>query len=100
MSLGIQDTAENFRWVWSGKISEPDDYTGKEVKIVLEQTAGANIKTKTLIEGSVFDFNSDFTENALIPGVSDGKIYIYEKTASGEYTLLAVRNITFKMLDQ
>ncbi len=100
MSLGVQDVAENFLWVWADKISEPDDYTGREVKIVLEQTDGANIKTKTLVEGSVFDFNSAFAENALIPGVSDGKIYIYEKNESGEYTLLALKNIKFKMIEQ
>lgn len=100
VSLGVQDVAENFLWVWADKIPEPDDYTGKEVKIVLEQTDGANIKTKTLVEGTVFDFNTAFAENALIPGVSDGKIYVYEKNNSGEYTLLEVKKITFKMIDQ
>lgn len=101
VSLGIQDVSEDGLWVWADKLTEPDDYTGRDVKIVLEQTDGTNTKTKTLWEGSPFSFDSHaFAENALIPGITDGKIYIYEKDESGSYSLLSLVKISFKMMNQ
>lgn len=101
ISLGIQDLQEDFVWMWVGSVSEPEDYTGKELRIIMEQTDGANVKSKTLFEGSGFDFEGHkFAEYALIPGVDEGKIYIYEKSASGEYSLLNVSRIKFQTISE
>ena len=99
ISAGVQDVQENFTWLWIGTINEPDDYTGREVKIVMEQTDGANIQSKNLFEGKNFNFEGHkFKEEALIPGVDKGKIYVYEKNSSGSYDLLDVSEIRFKAL--
>lgn len=101
ISLGVQDTQEDFVWMWAGTVSEPEDYTGSKVKIVLEQTDGANIKTKTIWENQPFDFdNHRFAEYALVPGVTEGKLYIYEKSGSGDYSLLTVNEVKFQMIHE
>lgn len=101
ISLGVEDVQEEFVWMWLGSLEEPDDYTGKQLKIVMEQTDGANIKTKTLFEGNNLDFEErKFAEYALIPGVDEGKVYIYEKTSSGDYSLLSVTKIKFQTITE
>lgn len=102
ISLGVQDLQEDFVWIWTGSLNEPDDYTGKEIRIIIQQTDGANVKTKTLFEGKDFQFGSyRFNENALIPGVDEGRIFIYEKSSSGDYTnLISSQKIKFQAISE
>lgn len=101
ISLGVQDVQESFVWIWTGSLNEPDDYTGKEIRIVLQQTDGANVSTKVLFEGEDFEFSSHrFNENALIPGVDEGRVFIYEKSSSGDYDIISSQKIKFQAISE
>lgn len=80
-------------WVCKERVGAPGNYTGGNVKLVLEQTVNGTKQTSTIIEDTVITFPYTLDLKGA-DGVSNGKVYMYE-LVSGTYKLRCNWPITF-----
>lgn len=80
-------------WVCKERVGAPSNYTGGNVKLVLEQTVNGTKQTTTILEDQTitFPYTLDLTG---ADGVTNGKVYMYE-LVSGTYKLRCNWPITF-----
>lgn len=80
-------------WVCKERVGAPSNYTGGNVKLVLEQTVEGTKQTTTILEDQVITFPYTLDLKGA-DGVANGKVYMYE-LVSGTYKLRCNWPITF-----
>ena len=93
---GTQDaeaSATSSGWVCNERVGAPSNYTGGNVKLVLEQTVDGTKQTTTILEDQTITFPYTLGITGA-EGVSTGKVYMYE-LVNGTYKLRCNWPITF-----
>ncbi len=80
-------------WVCTERVGAPSNYTGGNVKLVLEQTVDGTKQSTTILEDQAITFPYSLNITGA-EGVSSGKVYMYE-LVSGTYKLRCNWPITF-----
>lgn len=80
-------------WVCKERVGVPSNYTGGNVKLVLEQTVNGTKQTTTIVEDTVITFPYTLDLKGA-DGVANGKVYMYE-LVNGTYKLRCNWPITF-----
>lgn len=80
-------------WVCNQRVGAPSNYTGGQVRLVLEQTVGGEAVQSTILEDETISFPYELDLSGAA-GVADGKVYMYE-LVSGTYRLRCNWPVTF-----
>lgn len=88
-----QPTQEGGTWVCNERVGAPTNYTGGQVRLVLEQTANGEQTQSTILEGETISFPYELNVTGA-SGISTGTVYMYE-LVSGTYRLRCNWPVTF-----
>ena len=82
-------------WVAVASLLQPENYAGGPYRLMLVQNVGGQDK-ETLIEESSTSLAFPYTLQVTgEPGVAEGQVYLYEKSADEEYIALAAWPVSF-----